>query len=115
MKFCVVPREVREINKRGGGSPKITKKINVPPLVYFEPETLRVHRRDSVQITTKFVLYLKILIDKIKIFDFFFKKGEKSRKRKEEKTYGLSYGHNIIVYAGRLVLKKTLFLRGQVR
>ena len=84
MKFCVVPREVREINKRegvkiscGGGSPKITEKINVPPPVYFEPETLRVHRRDSVQITTRFVLYLKILINKIKIFDFFFLKEKK--------------------------------------
>ena len=65
-----------------------------------------------MQITTRFVLYLKILIDKIKIFDFFFLffKGEKkSRKRKEEKPYGLSYGHNIIVYAGRLVLKKNSF------
>ena len=70
-----------------------------------------------MQITTRFVLYLKILIDKIKIFDLFFflKKEKKSRKRKEEKTYGLSYGHSIIVYAGRLVLKKTLFLRGRVR
>ena len=54
------------------------KKINGPPPVYFEPETLRVHRRDSVQITTRFVLYLKILTDKIKTFDFFFfLKGEK--------------------------------------
>ena len=68
-----------------------------------------------MQITTGFVLYLKILINKIKIFDFFFKRRKKSRKRKEEKTYGLSYGHNIIVYAGRLVLKITLFLRGRVR
>ena len=79
MKFCIVPREVREINKRGGGGQnklrgvsKNHEKINIPPPVYFEPETLRVHRRDSMQIMTRFVLYLKILIDKIKIFDFFF-------------------------------------------
>ena len=94
MKFCVVPREVREINKREGGqnklwggSPKIMKKINGPPPVYFEPETLRVHRRDSVQITTRFVLYLKILTDKIKTFDFFFflkrrKKVEREKRKK---------------------------------
>ena len=74
-----------------GGSPKITKKINVPPPVYFEPETLGVHRRDSRQIMTRFVLYLKILIDKIKIFDFFFflkrRKKVESKKRKKPTAY----------------------------
>ena len=64
-----------------------------------------------MQITTRFVLYLKILIDKIFKFliYYFFEKEKKSRKRKEEKTCGLSYGHNIIEDAGRLVLKKKLF------
>ena len=64
-----------------------------------------------MQITTRFVLYLKILINKILKFliYYFFEKEKKRRKRKEEKTYGLSYGNNIIVDAGRLVLKKPLF------
>ena len=43
MNFCVAPREIWEINKRGGqnklwGVSKNHEKINVPP-VYFEPES----------------------------------------------------------------------------
>ena len=45
-----------------------------------------------MQITTRFVLYLKILIDKIKIFDFFFfflkeKKKVEREKRKNPMAY----------------------------
>ena len=45
MNFCVAPREIRKINKRGGGQNKLRgvskdhEKINVPPPVYFEPES----------------------------------------------------------------------------
>ena len=59
-----------------------------------------------MQITTRFVLYLKILINKIKIFDFFFLKGEKKVKREKRKkptAYLILSYHNIIVYAGRLI------------
>ena len=38
-----------------------------------------------MQITTRFVLYLKILIDKIKIFDFFFKRRKKVEREKRKK------------------------------
>ena len=46
MNFCVVPREMREINKRGGGVKiscvgvsKNHEKNKRPPPVYFEPES----------------------------------------------------------------------------
>ena len=44
MNFCVAPREIREINKRGGqnklqGVSKNHKKTKRPPPVYFEPES----------------------------------------------------------------------------
>ena len=46
MNFCVVPREIRKINKRGGGSKlaaggvsKNQEKNKRPPPVYFETES----------------------------------------------------------------------------
>ena len=48
MNFCVVPREIREINKRGGGSKYAAgegisenHEKNKCPSVYFEPEGKR--------------------------------------------------------------------------
>ena len=48
MNFCVAPREIREINKRGGqnklrGVSKNHEKMSVPP-VYFEPENIKINR-----------------------------------------------------------------------
>ena len=68
-----------------------------------------------MQITTRFVLYLKILIDKINIFDFFFKKRRKKLKEKRGKNlrFILWAQHNCIRW--KTSFEKTLFLRGQVR
>ena len=39
MNFFVFPREIRELNKTGGGVSKNYEKINAAPPVYFEPES----------------------------------------------------------------------------
>ena len=58
-------------------------------MIYVKSRVVRVKKiSDSVQITTcttRFVLYLKILIDTIKIFDSFFEKEKKKVKREKRK------------------------------
>ena len=61
-------------------------------MIYVKSRVVRVKKiSDSVQITTcttRFVLYLKILIDTIKIFNSFFEKEKKkSKKRKKPPAY----------------------------